>query len=70
MYLLVYINKTSNMAIAEYGFYDYIEKRRAFLGEQDDIIGLMKIPLGWRDYFTTFLTTILSLPSGCLSSNS
>lgn len=51
MYLLVYINKTSNMAIAEYGFYNYIEKRRAFLGEQDDIIGLMKISLGWRDYF-------------------
>lgn len=51
MYLLVYVNKTSNMAIGEYGFYDYIEKRRAFLGEQDDIIGMMKIPLGWRDYF-------------------
>ena len=32
MYLLVYVNKTSNMAIGEYGFYDYIEKRRAFLG--------------------------------------
>lgn len=51
MYLLVYVNKTSNMAIGEYGFYDYIEKRRQFLGEQDDIVGLMKIPLGWRDYF-------------------
>ena len=50
MYLLVYVNKTSNMAIGEYGFYDYIEKRRAFLGEQDDIVGLMKIPLGFFSY--------------------
>ncbi len=51
MYLLIYINKTSNMVIGEYGFYDYIEKRRYYLNEQDDITVLKKIPLGWRDYF-------------------
>lgn len=55
MYLLTYINTTSNIAIAEFGFKGYISKRREFLRTQDDIKGLFLLDVGFR-YFWQCLT--------------
>ena len=59
MYLLTYVNTTSNKAIAEFGFTDYIFKRRAFLRKQDDIKGLFLMKVGYR-YFWKCLTKKIS----------
>lgn len=58
MYELIYRNLATGTLIKEYCFNDYVEKRRLFLEEQEDIEFLMEMsihrPFLSAEWFTFF----------------